>query len=243
MVPRLESGGTVTVLLVAAEPREFRGILARAHNAKPAAVAADWARLAAIGGETALLVANGAGAARAAAAVDAACDFLHPDRVVSTGFAGALDPALGLSAVVVATSIRMPGSGEEFPALPVCCGAAFISGAVCTVDHIAGTAAQKAALFHGGAIAVEMEAAGVAARARARGLPFHCVRAITDLANENLANDFQAVLRPDGHFGTIAILRAAFRHPRSRLPELVRFAGRSDRAALALGDFFANCRF
>jgi nucleoside phosphorylase len=137
----------------------------------------------------------------------------------------------------------MPGSEEEFPALPVRCGAASAVGPVCTVDRIAGTAAQKAALFHGGAIAVEMEAAGVAARARARGLPFHCVRAITDLANENLANDFQAVLRPDGHFGTIAILRAAFRHPRSRLPELVRLAGRSDRAALALGDFFVDCRF
>ena len=43
-------------------------------------------------------------------------------------------------------------------------------------------------------------------RAPELGLPFYCVRAVTDLADESLANDFNRALRPDGHFDTISIL-------------------------------------
>jgi hypothetical protein len=90
---------------------------------------------------------------------------------------------------------------------------------------------------------VEMEAAGVAARAQARGLPFYCIRVVTDLAGETMANDFNAALRADGHFDTMVILREALRRPLARLPELCRLRQRSVRAARVLGDFFANCRY
>jgi nucleoside phosphorylase len=111
------------------------------------------------------------------------------------------------------------------------------------MDRIVRTADEKRTLRASGAIAVEMEAAAVEERAHAHGLPFYCVRAVTDLAGETLANDFQSALRSDGHFDTIIIFTRALRQPVVCIPELLRLRNRSRRAALALGDFFAVCRF
>jgi len=112
-----------------------------------------------------------------------------------------------------------------------------------SVDHVAQTAEEKRLLRAGGAMVVEMEAAGVAARAQARGLPFYCVRVVSDLAGETMANDFNAALRADGHFDTMVVLRGALRRPLARVPELCRLRQRSVRAARVLGVFFANCRY
>jgi nucleoside phosphorylase len=216
---------------------EFRGILARAEEARPARLPVDWARTIRLGGHDILAVANGAGARRAAVAVD----LFLPDAVISTGFCGALDPDLALADVVVATSVV--SADRRYEALPVSSAAAYHSGVVCSIDRVAQTAEAKRRLRAGGAMVVEMEAAGVAARAQARGLPFHCIRVVTDLAGETMANDFNAALRSDGHFDTMVILRATLRRPLARLPELCRLRQRSVRAACVLGDFFADCRF
>jgi len=227
----------VRLLLIASAPMEFRGILARAEEARPARLPVDWARTIRLGGHDILAVANGAGARRAAVAVD----LFLPDAVISTGFCGALDPDLALADVVVATSVV--SADRRYEALPVSSAAAYHSGVVCSIDRVAQTAEAKRRLRAGGAMVVEMEAAGVAARAQARGLPFHCIRVVTDLAGETMANDFNAALRSDGHFDTMVILRATLRRPLARLPELCRLRQRSVRAACVLGDFFADCRF
>ena len=88
-----------------------------------------------------------------------------------------------------------------------------------------------------------MEAAAVAARAQAYGLPFYCIKAVSDLADETLTIDLNAALRPDGHLDTIKILGSTLRHPVARGPELLRLRSRAVRAGNSLGDFFANCRF
>jgi adenosylhomocysteine nucleosidase len=215
---------------------------AELHSARRFIIGAlDWARLTQLGGHNLLLVANGAGALRAASAVDAAAETFQPDAVISTGFCGALDPQLRLADLVVATSVAV--ADRTYPAQPVSTASPHHAGVVCSIDHVAQTAEEKLRLRAGGAIAVEMEAAGVAARAQARGLPFYCVRVVTDLAGETMANDFNAALRADGHFDTMVILREALRRPLVRLPELCRLRQRSVRAARVLGDFFANCRF
>ena len=232
------------LLLIASAPMEFRG--AEWHSARRLEIGAGagavrWARTIQLGGHNLLLVANGVGARRAASAVDAAAEAFQPDAVVSTGFCGALDPQLAVAEVVVATSIA--AADCSFDALPVASAAAHHSGVVRSIDRVAQTAEEKRRLRAGGAIAVEMEAAGVAARAEARGLPFYCVRAVTDLAGETMANDFNAALRADGHFDTMVILRDTLRRPLARLPELCRLRQRSVRASRVLGVFFANCRF
>ena len=229
------------LLLIASDPMECRGILARAERVQPTPLPVDWARTIQLGGHDLLLVANGVGARRAASAVDAAAETFQPDAVVSTGFCGALDPQLAVADVVVATSIA--AADRSFDALPVASAAAHHSGVVRSIDRVAQTTEEKRHLRAGGAIAVEMEAAGVAARAETRGLPFYCVRVVTDLAGETMANDFNAALRADGHFDTMVILRATLRRPLARLPELCRLRQRSVRAARVLGVFFANCRF
>jgi nucleoside phosphorylase len=234
------------LLFIASDPMEYTGILARSadpRSVKVANAAVDWARTARIGNQDVLLVANGAGPVRASAAVlkMALTDF-RPDAVVSTGFCGALDSELKVADVVVGQSVQ--NGTRRYPLRPVASGAPHRTGAICSIDHVAQTAVEKARLLRvSGAVAVEMEAAGVAGSAEALGLPVYCVRAVTDLACEDMANDFNGALRPDGHFDTIRIIRSALRHPWVRVPELMRLRQRCVRAARALGDFIADCRF
>jgi adenosylhomocysteine nucleosidase len=226
------------LLFVAADRLEFSGFVARANNVRRARLALDWARTAELAGHEVMLVANGVGRKRAAAAIDAAVREFHPDVVISTGFCGALDESLHIADVIVSSCII--STDTRYPAQPL---PHPIAGPICSVDYVAQTARQKSFLRELGGIAVEMEAAGVAARAQNLKLPFFCVRSITDLASEDMANDFNAALRPDGHFATMTILRSSFRHPAARLPELLRLRRRCARAAESLGEFFANSRF
>lgn len=228
------------LLFIASDRMEFPGILSHSTDPAPAKVAVDWARSARIGDEV-LLVANGAGPARAAAAVDAAVAVFRPEAVVSTGFCGALDPELRVADVVVGLSVD--DGACRYPLRPVTSTAARRCGVICSIGHVAQTAAEKARLHASGAAVVEMEAAGVAARAAALGLPMYCIRAVTDLAGEDMANDFNSAQRPDGHFDTIAIIRNALRLPWVRVPELMRLRQRCVRAARVLGDFVADCQF
>ncbi|MBS1857839.1 MAG: hypothetical protein JST11_20890 [Acidobacteria bacterium] len=229
------------ILMVAAASMEFPGILAHATGVRPAGLAVDWSRFATIGDNEFLLAANGAGVRRAAAAVDAALAGFRPDAVVSTGFCGALSPELAIADIVVGDSVA--AGPLRFPALPPRASRPHRTGAVASIDHVAGTAAEKRQLHAGGAIAVEMEAAGVAARAAAAAIPFYCIRAVSDLAGEDMANDFNKALREDGHFDTMGVLLGTLRAPLVRLPELFRLRQRCARAARVLGEFIADCRF
>ncbi len=197
---------------------------------RPAGLRVDWSRRAKLGGREVLLAANGVGAKRAAAAVDVAAP-VAVEGVISTGFCGALDPALRIADIVAMPALGRPG------------GLPYRTGTVHTADHVVTTAAEKAALRESGAVAVDMEAAGVAERAATLGVPFFCIKSVTDLADEDMANEFNRALRGDGHFDRMVILREALRHPSKRLPELLRLRNRCARAARALGDFIADCRF
>ena len=229
---------------MASDPMEFCGIVAHVEHPQPAQVPVDWTRSATLAGHVVLLAANGVGWSRAGAAVDAAVSF-RPDAVVSTGFCGALDPGLNIADVVVATCVRKHARDAEDLEYKTHTGknACGTSGVICSIDHVAQTSEEKSRLRSSGACAVEMEAAGVAERAKALGLPFYCVKAVTDFAGETMANDFNSALRSDGHFDRMLILRRSLRHPTVRLPELLRLRNRCVRAARALGDFFADCRF
>jgi nucleoside phosphorylase len=229
------------MLLVAADPREFGGILRRCASPLPAKLSTGWARRGRLGNHDVLLAANGAGRVRAAAAVDAGCRSFTPEAVVSTGLCGALDPSLVAAEIVIATCV-MDGE-RQFAAGEISGEHETRRGAVYTLDRVAQTSGEKAELRKTGASVVEMEAAGVAEESRRRGLPFFCVRAVSDLAEESFVNDWNASLRKDGHFDTMLILRGSLRRPWLRLPELVRMRNRLVRAARALGDFFADCRF
>ncbi len=225
------------ILMVAADAMEFAAF----RKLERISSSAEWARRTSTNSHDMMLVANGAGAKRAAAAVDAALGGFSPDVIVSTGFCGALSPNLKIAEVVTADyvtdgarSFKVMKPESEFP---------HQTGKIVTIDHVAGTAAEKSVLRARGGLAVEMEAAGVAARANVLGLPFYCIRVVTDLAGEDMENDFNRALREDGHFATMSILKGTLGKPLVRLPELFRLRNRCARAARVLGDFIADCRF
>src|SRR5512142_2125352 len=107
------------LLVVAAIPMELSAFPAALPNAE------------------AVLVANGAGAKRAAAAVDRAIEKARPDAIVSTGFCGALDESLGIADIAVATAV------ESYLAMPVESARPAYRGLIRSIDHVAQTMAEK----------------------------------------------------------------------------------------------------
>ena len=167
---------------------EFPGILRHTTGVAPAKFGIDWSRSARLGNHELLLAANGAGAGRAAAAVDAALQSFRAEAIVSTGFCGALARP-GDRRCVVGTAVS--AGSRTFPALhPPVSGAHHRGSGLFASITSPRPRRRSAGCAPGGGSAVEMEAGGVAERARARDVPFYCVRVVTDLADEDMANDF-----------------------------------------------------
>jgi len=207
----------------------------------------DWpvryARTAEARGSRLLLVANGPGPRLASEALAAAGDNGKVDKVVSTGFCGALDPSLEVGDIVVASRIDAPDLRRSFAARAPESGRSCMIGRVISVDRVAQTASEKCALGEDGAVAVEMEAAAVAAWAGDRDLPFFCVRVVTDRAAEDFVLDFNAARDVAGRFRRWRILGSALRRPWAGVPALFCLARRGALAARSLGEFLADCRF
>jgi nucleoside phosphorylase len=225
------------ILFVASQASEFSGLLRYARDVQRADVAVDWCRTAMLADNHVMLAANGVGAGRAGSAVEAAMSF-GPEAVVSIGFCGALRDEMKVADVVVGTFVRPQMRGLPEPQA----GRPHHKGRIFSSDRVCQTKEEKRSL---GSVAdaVEMELGGVVLEAERRGLPVYCVKSVTDLAGEDMENDFNAALRADGHFDTMLILRRSLRHPAVRLPELLRLGMRCVRAARALGAFLADCRF
>lgn len=219
------------LLFIAADPREFAGFLPRWQQAQPLELPVHWARNGRWKGREVVAIANGAGADRAFAAVLVAP---RPSAICSIGFCGALDESLHLADVVVVTVVH--SGGDSWFTAPFHSPEAR-NGALASIDHIAQTAAEKRNLRATGALIVEMEAAGVARAAEDLAVPFYCVRAVSDLAREDLANDFNAALKPDGRFSILHLLRQG--HP----GELLQLQRRTADAAKKLGGFLNASSF
>lgn len=230
-----------TVLLVAAERRELRGILWRCGRVGKLSWPVRFARSAELNGQRLLLVAHGPGRKLVSEAIDVVLREEPADAVVSTGFCGALDGSLEVGDVFVAT--RVENGCAAYEAAQPATGQPFRSGTLVSTDHVVCSVAEKERLSAGGAAAVEMEAAAVAGRAGRHGLPFYCVRAVLDRATEGFTLDFNELRRSDGRFSRPRILRAALARPWAAVPQLMRLERRGRLAARALGEFLADCRF
>ena len=213
--------------MVAAEAREFEGILKRAGEARRLPwPGAAFSREIVSNNRRWLLIANGPGPRLVDHALQTKPSV---DRVVSIGFCGALDPALRIGDIVV--------SGE----VPEELGASFVQGDVLSVDRVAITAAEKGELRASTqAAVVEMESAAVARKAREWEMPFGCVRVVSDVADENLPLDFNRYRDADGRFSRTRIALAAMGHPFTVLPGLLRLDRNCRLAAERLGEFLGN---
>jgi nucleoside phosphorylase len=229
------------VLAVAALAREFSGLLRHASSVELLNAPVRKASRAVISNSHWLLVANGEGPRCAAEAMRWALDSAAPRAVLSTGYCGALSNELAAGDIFAATEIR-DESGAAFASLDPPSPKPARRGPVLSIDRVATTAREKAALQATGAGVVEMEAAAVAGAAREKGLPFYCIRVVSDSASASLPIDFNFFRRGDGSVDTRRVAFHALRRPQS-WPGLIRLASDASRASKLLGDYLADCRF
>lgn len=185
------------------------------------------------------------GARGVASAIQAA----RPAAVLSVGFAGGLDPALGVGDLVVGDPVVDPTlPGYWWPSAALLgaasaaarrAGLACHAGPLLSVARVQATPAAKAALSaRNRAIAVDMESAGVARAATEASLPFLAVRCVSDAAADPLPDDAWRLVSPDGRAPLHRALWYLARRPAS-LPLLARAGIRAARAGRALAAFLA----
>lgn len=225
---------------MAAERREFDGVLGRADRVRKLDWPLSFACLAEVKAGSIVLVANGPGPRLAGWAAEILRKNQELTGLVSTGFCGALNSALEPCDIFVATEILGQSLAVRLPQSP-----AFPPkmGQLLSLDRVVSTSAEKAELRRSGADAVEMEAAAVAAKAAEWDIPFYCIRVVTDTATENFPLDFNRMRDSDGRFSRARILSAAMRRPGTIFPELMKLNKRCRDASQALGNFIVDTRF
>lgn len=231
------------ILVIAAEHSELSGLLRHLGKVERLRWPLDYAVVGERSGERWWLLANGAGRALAGGAADAAHGKQQFDSVLSIGLCGGVDPALSAGEVVVASEILDIAGAKRLAGTRPATDRAFACGCLATVDCVIRTTSDKARIRAMGAVAVDMEAAAVAGRAAGWGIPFYCVRAVSDTADEAIQLDLNACRSKSGRICGMRVLGAAMHNPRRLLPELIHLWRRSRQAADALGDFLADCRF
>lgn len=171
---------------------------------------------------------TGMGRKNAAESLREAVAAVQPERVLTCGFAGGLNPALPLGTVVFDHDFDS-GVSDALTEL----------GAVPTKFHcskrVAITAAEKRALWEStGADAVEMESSVIRNLCREWKIPGATVRVISDTAQDDLPVDFNALMTSDDriHYGKLAL--AILASPR-KIPQLIAFQRQTMTAARELG--------
>jgi adenosylhomocysteine nucleosidase len=237
----------MSILFVASEASELKPLAAHLENLRKLPWPLDYAYEGIANGHRFILTAHGAGPKLAERSTEVAIRAVSGakqsssqlEAVVSTGYCGGLDPTLQIGDIVVATQVLNSATQEIIP-----CGELdhLIRGIVLSQDRIATNIEEKAQLFRQtGACAVEMESAGVALRAKRAGLPFYCIKIVTDTATESFAFDFNRMRTIEGRLARGKIMIHALAHP-NLVPGLFRLKRRSEEVARALGEFLVSCR-
>lgn len=238
----------MAILYVASESSELQPFAQMLTGLRKVNWPLDYAFEGILEGRRVMLAANGAGPRLAARATEVAIRAVTVaelsssklEAVVSTGYCGALDASLRESRIIVATEVLDLDRAETFKASPVAADGEFASGPLVSQDRIAIDAAEKRELGRK-AIAVDMEAAGVAARTRAAGLPFCCIKVVSDRADETFRIDFNRMRTKEGRLARGKISIHAATHPKL-IGDLLRLRKRTRDASRALGDFLVSCR-
>ena len=171
---------------------------------------------------------TGMGRKNAAESLREAVAAVEPERVLTCGFAGGLNPALALGTVVFDHDFDagVADALTELGALP----AKFHCS-----KRVAITASEKRALWEStGADAVEMESSVIRNLCREWKIPSATVRVISDTAHDDLPIDFNALMTSDDriHYGKLAL--AILASPR-KISQLIAFQRQTMTAARELG--------
>ena len=151
-------------------------------------------------GRPIVLVRSGMGCECAKIALAEIAEKYDLERVVSIGYAGALDPALQVGDLIIADKVVYYETMKSYsldkelsdPMPEV------RRGTLLTVDSPATKPQEKKALREKySAVAVDMETSALAEEAQARDLPFVSIRAVTDTADQELI-DCSHLVAEDG---------------------------------------------
>jgi adenosylhomocysteine nucleosidase len=147
----------------------------------------------------------------------------EPRWLVFAGFAGALTEALHIGDIALADEVA-DSRGRSWPTtLPVGESLSPHRGRLLTVDELTATPDDKRRLAERHrAIAVDMESAVFAERCTQAGMPFTCLRAISDEAATSLSPALVSMLS-GGAASPWRVLLGLARRP-GMLPELLRLA-------------------
>lgn len=130
---------------------------------------------------------TGVGFDNAGSAVDWALANAAPDLVIAAGFAGALDAALGVGEVIVASEVVEPDGEHWRTVLPAELGDCEC-GRILTALALVGSQSEKrAARRSTGAAAVDMESAAIAEACQGARVPCAVIRAISDSAETTMS--------------------------------------------------------
>jgi len=239
----------MAILYVAAEAMELEPLALTLTGLRKLKWPVDYAYEGIWESRRVMLAANGAGPRLAIRAVETAIRAVSVadlsssklDSVVSVGFCGALDPALNENEIIVASEVVDSATNERYACARVLCDREPKSGVVLTQDRVANTAAEKAQLAATGAIAVDMEAAAVAAHSKRAGLPFACIKVISDRADESFEVDLNEMRTREGRINRGKIGVYALSHPH-KIGAIFKLKRRAEGAARVLGEFLVSCR-
>lgn len=140
--------------------------------------------------QSAAVICAGTGVDAAYSATKVLVDQCAPRILISIGFAGSCVPNLHPGSVVVPASVLEASTGRI---LHCACG----RGQVVTLDRVAGRALKQQASTRFGALAVDMEATGVATVAAEYNKEFVAIKAISDGAGDDLGF-LSAFVKPEG---------------------------------------------
>ena len=230
------------IAIIAAMEREVRPLI---RNWKVMTMEHSGRRYRLFENGEATLVCGGIGAEAARRATEAVIREVNPARVISVGFAGALDASLQVGHVLEPRTVINAADGVR---TEVGSGA----GILVSSATVAGKEQKTRLGKTYGAIAVDMEAAAVAQGAQARGVEFGALKAISDVADFNLPavncfvaadGSFQSVrfachvaLRPWLWGTTIALARNSAKASRALSDALAGYLSRDTRDREALPD-------
>jgi nucleoside phosphorylase len=201
-------------------------------------------------GEAPLIAVAGLGAGRAA---QAARMLLRQGatHLLSFGLAAGLVPDLKPGMAIVATGVQAARGVQLCDAdwtARLATATQARRGTVAHADEIAATVAAKAALAAGGAIAADMESAGVIEVATVMGRPVAVLRVISDTADQTLPSAAMLAMDSAGNLRPGLVAAAIFGAP-WELPSLIRLGWSTAKArkrltelaGLGLGrSFFAH---
>lgn len=173
------------------------------------------------------LLVTGMGMDRARKGLTQTLEGFAPKLILHVGYAGGTSPVAGLGCLVLADRVTETQSGNFFRTdsslfekAKTLCEEQRLShcvGGIVTVSKVISSPHEKADIgaTHG-AIALDMEAAGISQIACARKIPFLVAKAVLDQVEMELPN-FQDCIEATGETKPVKLVRRLFKNPKEMM--------------------------